>query len=388
MTDANAANKGSIRPVKYVFLDVVKFTANRDVDEQSEIIAAVNAVVREALATFQYDSSNPNSVICIPTGDGLCIALMGDNADYDVHIQLACLIMELIDKVRSTGGPKFGVRIGVSEHTDNVVSDINERRNLAGAGINTAARVMDIGDDGHIIVSEHVHATLSVRRAYANAFRPISVEIKHGDRLNAYQLILDRAGVSRTPPVPMGSSPFFETKTQAYDLLSEKLRRKTSQYAKIDLLEFSGVTTLRLLTDIARHQRGAKVRLLLMERSAAAKFDTDSPVGHDVRIGSTIESIRLLNRDYDLSITVKYYVVPPSLSCVILDTSVLSLSWYWFYHEGDPTVLRLKGHSCVATVVEGAQCENVVRSIQRQFDRIWNAPQTLADPSFPDFASA
>ena len=36
------------------------------------------------------------------------------------------------------------------------VMDVNDRSNIAGAGINVAERVMDCGDAGHILLSKRV----------------------------------------------------------------------------------------------------------------------------------------------------------------------------------------------------------------------------------------
>ena len=41
------------------------------------------------------------------------------------------------------------------------VMDVNERTNMAGAGINMAQRVMDCGDAGHILLSHHVAEDLA-----------------------------------------------------------------------------------------------------------------------------------------------------------------------------------------------------------------------------------
>ncbi len=49
--------------------------------------------------------------------------------------------------------PEMRLRMGI--HTGPVyrVEDINAASNVAGGGINTAQRVMDCGDAGHILVS-------------------------------------------------------------------------------------------------------------------------------------------------------------------------------------------------------------------------------------------
>ena len=45
------------------------------------------------------------------------------------------------------------------------VLDVNERANLAGAGIDVAQRVMDCGDAGHILLSKRVADDLAPYRA-------------------------------------------------------------------------------------------------------------------------------------------------------------------------------------------------------------------------------
>ena len=49
------------------------------------------------------------------------------------------------------------------------VVDVNERANLAGAGINMAQRVMDCGDAGHILLSKHVAEDLEEYETVATA---------------------------------------------------------------------------------------------------------------------------------------------------------------------------------------------------------------------------
>ncbi len=48
------------------------------------------------------------------------------------------------------------LRMGIHGGPVSGVVDVNERANLAGAGLNIAQRVMDCGDAGHILLSKHV----------------------------------------------------------------------------------------------------------------------------------------------------------------------------------------------------------------------------------------
>ena len=52
--------------------------------------------------------------------------------------------------------PHIQLRMGVHSGPVNQVTDVNDRTNIAGAGINIAQRVMDCGDAGHILLSKHL----------------------------------------------------------------------------------------------------------------------------------------------------------------------------------------------------------------------------------------
>jgi class 3 adenylate cyclase len=50
--------------------------------------------------------------------------------------------------------PNIHLRMGVHSGPVNEIADVNQRANIAGAGINIAQRVMDCGDAGHILLSK------------------------------------------------------------------------------------------------------------------------------------------------------------------------------------------------------------------------------------------
>src|SRR5438876_10940737 len=101
----------------------------------------------------------------IPTGDGLCIALINTEGRYryDIHMLVALNILEsLEDYNRSQPDEmrRFHVRIGINSNEDNLINDINARPNLAGAGISLASRIMDKADGSQILVGESVFERL------------------------------------------------------------------------------------------------------------------------------------------------------------------------------------------------------------------------------------
>jgi len=59
------------------------------------------------------------------------------------------------DQPRTQGTSPPALRMGIHSGPVSGVVDVNERANIAGAGINIAQRVMDCGDAGHILISKH-----------------------------------------------------------------------------------------------------------------------------------------------------------------------------------------------------------------------------------------
>ena len=65
--------------------------------------------------------------------------------------------------------PELPVRMGIHSGPVSEVTDVSGRTNIAGAGINMAQRVMDCGDAGHILLSQHVADDLVHSRQWASA---------------------------------------------------------------------------------------------------------------------------------------------------------------------------------------------------------------------------
>jgi class 3 adenylate cyclase len=174
---------------KYVFLDVVSFS-NRSAEAQSAIVTKLNIIVKQSIET--YESKVGSNII--PTGDGMCIALLEPNLQYDSHIQIVLQILSLLEEHNSSEKNKsrqFQVRIGINQNTDIVVTDINRRSNIAGAGINLASRIMDKADGCQILVSQTVYEELQPSERYMNRFKQFEAAGKHGLRFTVYQYVDD-----------------------------------------------------------------------------------------------------------------------------------------------------------------------------------------------------
>src|SRR5437868_3735829 len=96
--------------------------------------------------------------------------------------------------------PELPVRMGIHSGPVSEVTDVSGRTNIAGAGINMAQRVMDCGDAGHILLSQHVADDLVHSRQWASRLRDLGeCEVKHGVRLHLVNLYAKPLGNAAVP---------------------------------------------------------------------------------------------------------------------------------------------------------------------------------------------
>jgi len=232
--------RSEIIPVKYVFLDVVAYT-KRTIEAQCYIIDALNKIVKGTANRYRI---NDDYVIYIPTGDGICIALLGADLPYDIHVTIAKEILHRISVNNSRvrlDWKKFKVRVGINQCDDNLITDINGMRNVAGAGINNARRIMDLADESQILVNTVVYENLHPRKAYNRAFSPeFRKEVKHGLVLRMHQLVKPDTDwlntntpsvfvtqVQPEPPLPKLTAYYFAHCIKNQDFILNKIREDT-----------------------------------------------------------------------------------------------------------------------------------------------------------------
>jgi class 3 adenylate cyclase len=128
-----------------LFVDIVGYS-KRLVNEQTALIKRLIDLVR---GTEQFrKAESAGKLITIPTGDGMALVFF---TAPDAPVRCAIEINQA-DKE----DPKIELRMGIHSGPVDRVADVNKRINVAGSGINTAQRVMDCGDSGHILLSERV----------------------------------------------------------------------------------------------------------------------------------------------------------------------------------------------------------------------------------------
>jgi len=128
-----------------LFIDFVDYS-KLSVNEQHARIAELNEAVR---LSEQFQRAEAiNRILKIPTGDGMALVF------YESPEEPAQCAFEISRALKDN--QRLQVRMGIHSGPISGVVDMNERTNVAGAGINLAQRVMDCGDAGHLFVSKHV----------------------------------------------------------------------------------------------------------------------------------------------------------------------------------------------------------------------------------------
>ena len=116
--------------------------------------------------------------------------------------------------------PQLQVRMGIHSGPVNEVTDVNERANIAGAGINIAQRVMDCGDAGHILLSKRVAEDLESHERWRSHLHELGeAMVKHGVGIRLVNLATDDLG---NPQVPAK----IQREREARAILARRARRK------------------------------------------------------------------------------------------------------------------------------------------------------------------
>jgi TolB-like protein/class 3 adenylate cyclase/Tfp pilus assembly protein PilF len=172
-----------------LFIDVVGYSKLL-VNEQREVVERLNQIVRK---TPQFRKSEAaGKLIRIPVGDGMALVFFRTPEE---PVQCA---MEIARALKSH--PNIRLRMGVHSGPVDQVKDVNNRVNVAGAGINIAQRLMDCGDAGHILLSKRVADDLTQDRHWHPLLHDLGeIELKHGDKIGIVNLYGEDVGNAQSP---------------------------------------------------------------------------------------------------------------------------------------------------------------------------------------------
>ncbi len=183
----------------FFFIDIVGLSdPTLSVKNQVQKIQALNELIHSC-ESFRKTSAGKR--IILPTGDGMAIGFLSSpESPFELSIQLhhkVCAYNKQKPKSDS-----LGVRIGLGSGPVFTVSDLNNVQNIWGPGIILARRVMDTGDNGHILLAEKLAEELiPLKDEYRRVIKLISnkFKIKHRQEIKLYSAYSDSFGNPQTP---------------------------------------------------------------------------------------------------------------------------------------------------------------------------------------------
>jgi TolB-like protein/class 3 adenylate cyclase/Flp pilus assembly protein TadD len=172
-----------------LLIDVVGYSKLL-VDEQIEFLKELNQIVRNT-ECFRA-AERAGKLIRVQTGDGMALLFL-----HSPEEPVRCAL-EISRTLKDH--PHIQVRMGVHSGPVSQVTDVNDRTNIAGAGINIAQRVMECGDAGHILLSKHLADDLAEYRHWRPHLHDLGeCEVKYGLRLHLVNLYKDDLGNPHLP---------------------------------------------------------------------------------------------------------------------------------------------------------------------------------------------
>jgi TolB-like protein/class 3 adenylate cyclase/Tfp pilus assembly protein PilF len=172
-----------------LLIDVVGYSKLL-VNEQIEVLQKLNQIVR---GTESFRAAEAGGTLDrVPTGDGMALLFFRSPEE---PVQCA---LEISSALKDH--PEIQLRMGIHSGPVNRVTDVNDKTNFAGSGINVAQRVLDCADAGHILLSAHVAEDLSQYGHWQPYLHDLGeCEVKHGLRLHLFNLYKDNLGNPQVP---------------------------------------------------------------------------------------------------------------------------------------------------------------------------------------------
>jgi hypothetical protein len=182
----------------FFFIDVVGLSdLSMSVRKQITKIDVLNRLIGSCNV---FSTTPKNGKIILPTGDGMAIGFF---LNPELPLQLSIQFQKKLSEYNQDKSEEdmIGVRIGLSSGPVFVNNDINNNKNLWGPGIVLARRVMDLGDNLHILIADRLAEELI---ALSDENREIikqigEYEIKHRQIIKLYSVYSKEFGNPNIP---------------------------------------------------------------------------------------------------------------------------------------------------------------------------------------------
>ncbi len=178
----------SLRRAYVLFMDMIGFSrlkTGQQVAAQKELSRIVQEIPEVVAARADTDS-----FIARPTGDGMALLFFKDllsplRCALQIHQHFKYNERELKQNI----GVDIKLRMGIHAGEVTLVEDMNRNTDAAGEGIITAQRVMDLGEEDHILLSHEVAKVLKGIEPWANYLTDLGeVRVKHKAVVHVFNL--------------------------------------------------------------------------------------------------------------------------------------------------------------------------------------------------------
>lgn len=242
-----------------LFIDVVGYSRLL-INEQSALLAKLNQLVRTTPHFRTAEAAG--KLIRIPLGDGMALVFF---SSPEAPVQCA---LEICKALQSN--PQIQVRMGIHSGPVNVVTDVNDKTNVAGAGMNVAQRVMDLADAGHILLSKRVAEDLAQYAHWEPLLHNLGeIEVKHGATISVFNLCGEDFGNSQIPVRIKQARRLFPRQAQT---LAGRRRRNLVAVTLLLLAIAIGISSWVYFSRRAHHF-GGPAELIPQKSIAVLPFD-------------------------------------------------------------------------------------------------------------------
>lgn len=187
-TSPGSGQRKSMELAHVLFLDIVGYT-RVPIDLQTQTMERLNEILRGTEDFVRSQASK--QLLRLPSGDGMALVFFGD-----VEAPVRCAV-EVSKALRSH--PDIKLRMGVHSGPVDPIKDVNDIAIVTGTGINTAARVMDAGDNGHILLSKRVADDLGQYSRWKDHLHDLGEVTIKNTRVHIVNLYTDEAGNPELP---------------------------------------------------------------------------------------------------------------------------------------------------------------------------------------------
>lgn len=202
----DAVSSGAIYST-FFFIDIVGLSDPIiSTEAQLRKIELLNRFIKEC---HSFRTTEANDLLILPTGDGMAIGFL---KQPDLPLKFAIELHRKLNeynqrkKEENDALQTIEVRIGIHGGPVFKLHDIQGNENIWGPGIVTARRIMDLGEEGHILLSARIAEDLrELSDNYKQMIHPVGIySFKHGQNTFIYSIHGEGFGNPKPPSKDYG----------------------------------------------------------------------------------------------------------------------------------------------------------------------------------------